>query len=100
MGTEPASQPLHGLDQAEREESSQRTTAFGQRIAQARAHLAVEQVPSGIERALPAAIPGRQGVEDRLAAVGRQVDAADGQEIVDPQLGPCPGELRGHGPGC
>jgi hypothetical protein len=96
------SQPrtLHGLDQAEREEASQRTTAFGQGIAQGRAYLAVEQVPSGIEGALTAAIPGRQGVEDRLAAVSRQVDGADGQEIVDPELGPCPRELRGHGPGC
>jgi len=40
-------------------------------------------MPSGIEGALTAAIPGRQGVEDRLAAVSRPVDGADGQEIVD-----------------
>jgi hypothetical protein len=75
-------------------------TALGQGIAQACAHLAVEQVASCIEGALPAAVPGRQGVEDRLAAVGRQVDAADGQEIVDAQLGPGPRELRGHRPRC
>jgi hypothetical protein len=100
MAAEPAAQPLKGLDQAERHKSSQCATAFGQGIAQARAHLAVEQVASCIEGALPAAVPGRQGVEDRLAAVSRQVDAADGQEIVDAQLGPGPRELRGHRPGC
>ena len=57
MVMEPASQDLHGLDQGEREEASQRTTAFGQGIAQGRAHRALEQMPSGIEGALTAAIP-------------------------------------------
>jgi hypothetical protein len=40
--------------------------------------------------------PGRQGVQDRPAAGGRQVDAADRQQVVDPQLGPGPGQLGGH----
>ena len=62
-----------------------------------RAHrLALEQVPGGVDLALPSPVAAGQGEQHRTTPISRRLDALQRQQVLHPQPGPRPVQLRRH----
>ena len=76
-----------------------RLAAFHQRLAEPRAEVALEQVARGVDLPLPAAVAAGQREQHRAAPLGGRFGLVEGQQVLDPQPGAGPVQLRGDGAG-
>ena len=73
-----------------------RRSSLEERLAELGTQLTLQEMPRGIDFALTAPVAAGQGVEHGAAAVGRRLGVVQGQQVLHPQPGPRPVELRRH----